>query len=98
MIVNIVHRRTARKPDPGCSLLPDEDGLLSSDEMLPVEETIEAVHTDEPTAHKECAALNTTASDQQSKTYGEVLDEHTWTVTSMVVNKTAGDTDDSTGS
>ena len=75
MVVHIVHRRTTRKPEPGCSLLPNEEGLLHSDEMLPVEETIHMVHGDETSARNECAALNKATVEDQVKHYGEVLDQ-----------------------
>ena len=86
VIVHIVHRRTARRTDTACSLMPDEEGLLHSDEMLPVEETIHAVHGDETAARKECSGLNKTAGEQQVEHYGEVVDSDTWTVTSILVD------------
>ena len=89
MVVHIVHRRSARRPDPGCSLMPGEEGLLSSNEMLPVEEAIHMVHGDETAAREECAALNKAANEDQTKRYGEVLDDQTWTVTSMLVDNAA---------
>ena len=89
VIVHIVHRRTARREGSGCSLNPDEEGLMHSDEMLPVEEAIHAVHGDETAARKECAALNKTADEEQVKHYGEVVDSDTWTVTSILVDDAA---------
>ena len=86
VIVHIVHRRTARRTDTAYSLMPDEEGLMHSDEMLPVEEAIHAVHGDETAAREECAALNKTAGEQQVEHYGEVVDSDTWTVTSILVD------------
>lgn len=89
MVVHIVHQRTARKTDPVGSLLPNEDGLLSSDEILPFEEAIHAVHSDESSAHDDCAKLNQQADTDQVKHFGKVLKKHTWTVTSMLVQAAA---------
>ena len=86
VIVHVVHRRTARREGSGCSLSPDEKGLMHSDEMLPVEEAIHAIHGDETAAREECAALNKTAREQQVEHYGEVVDSDTWTVTSILVD------------
>ena len=93
MVVHIVHRRTARSHGPGCSLAPDEEGLIGSEEIIPVEETIEAVHADEAAARTACAALNKTACEEQAKKWGEVGDEQTWTVTSTLVEKGAAQID-----
>ena len=90
MVVHIVHRTAARTQDSSGILTPGE-GLISSDELIPVEETIHAIHSDEEKARNECAALNKTADDEQIERYGEVHDSLTWTITSMLVeNHAAG--------
>lgn len=88
-VVHIVHRKTARREGSGCSISPDEEGLMHSDEILPVEEAIHAVHGDETAAHEECAELNETAAKAQTEYYGEVVETDTWTVTSILVEDRA---------
>lgn len=93
MVIHILHRKSAIDTDKGGSLLPGEEGLVDSDEITPVEETITAVHTDEGAAQAERARLNAKAAEAQQERYHEVLDADPWTVTSMVVDEPEGTTE-----
>lgn len=87
MIIHILHRRSAIKTDEGESLLPGEEGLMHSDEVMAVEETFDSVHYSEEAAKTEEARLNAEAVKAQQAKYHEVLDANPWTVTSMVIEK-----------
>ena len=70
----------------GLQPAPRRRGADGSDEMLRVEEAIDTVDSDERAGRKECAAVSKTRDEDQVMRYGEVLDNQTWTVTSMPID------------
>lgn len=70
----------------GLQPAPGRGGADGSDEMLRVEEAIHTVDSDERAARNECATVSKTRDEDQVMRYGEVLDNQTWTVTSMPID------------